>query len=392
MRNQTAKRWSRRLINLACTCVVALVVTACGASEPKMVNGLRDPLVFSTYGAGTATYADLAAVSSAVSKDTGARLRIITSDTAIGRVGAIRSGASQMGRLGDEYIFGFEGINEFANKDWGPQSTRVVWAPLSPHSMLTRKKDGIKTPADLKGKKVPLVSANPSLNQKIAAYLAYGGLTTEDVEFVKVSYSEQPEALKQGKIDTLYYQVYGPTLFELESQVDLSWIELDASDAEALERVQQIAPSVTVDGFENAPALAKGESINGFVYTLPIVAYADTSEDEIYHLVSSMAKTFSTYENATINTPRWNPEKVEDMPSEAPYHPGLVRWLKENGRWSEDAQRKQNELLQREEALQKGWEEFIQGAPAKDSLLNEWLDYKKAHGLSKDSEERAFRK
>lgn len=361
----------------------ALLLTGCGTGETTMVGGIRDPFVISTYGTGTSTYADTAAVSDAVSQATGARVRIITSDTAIGRMAAMKSGAAAMGRLGDEYIFGFEGLNEFANEDWGPQDTRVVWAPLSPHSLLTRERDGIETPADLKGKKIPKITANPSVNQKIDAYLAYGGLTRDDVTEVNVAYGEQPEALQQGQIDVLYQQVYGSSLYELESQLPVSWIGLDPDDEEAVARVEELAPSINILDFEGAPAQDEGESTYGFVYTLPITSMADADEDEVYTLVSAMADNFATYENTTINTPRWNPEDVEDTPREAPYHPGLIRWLEEQDRWTPEAQEKQDELLERGERLDEQWAAFQETDPEADEELAGWIDWRAEHDLGK---------
>ncbi len=359
---------------------VTMVVSAC-APATKTVNGIRDPLVFATYGTGTATYADLAAVTDAVSTDTGARLRIITSDTAIGRLAPMKAGIAHMARLGDEYIFGFEAKNEFASENWGPQDLRVVWAPLSPHSMLTRKSDGIRTPADLKGKKVPHVTANPSVNGKIEAYLAYGGLTFNDVELVEMSYSEQPAALESGQIDTLYHQVYGSSLFELESKVEVSWLELDPNDEPAVARVSELAPQLSILPFENAPGQREGQSTHGFVYTLPIASYADAPSDEVRKLVDSMASTFPKYESSTMNTPRWNPAEVEVMPRVVPYHPGTIAWLKENGRWTEEAQRRNDELVERGERLQREWSEFMDTDPKKDEIPQGWADWQKQAGL-----------
>src|SRR5690606_27595532 len=145
---------ARTAAAIAATVSGALVLSGCTATN-SVVGGLPDPLVLTTYGTSTGTYADLAAVADRVSVDTGAlvrprsatptgtyaglaavadrapvapgaRVRIITSDTSVGRLAALRSGAAQVGRLGDEYIFGFEGVNEFANPDWGPQDIRVA--------------------------------------------------------------------------------------------------------------------------------------------------------------------------------------------------------------------------------------------------------------------------
>ncbi|SLM89319.1 TAXI family TRAP transporter solute-binding subunit [Brevibacterium yomogidense] len=366
----------------------ALLLSGCaGPSETNMVGGIRDPFVISTYGTGTSTYQDTAAVSDAVSQATGSRVRIITSDTAIGRMAAMKSGAAAMGRLGDEYIFAYEGLNEFANEDWGPQDTRVVWAPLSPHSLLTRTADGIETPADLKGKKVPKITANPSVNGKIDAYLAYGGLTRDDVIEVEMAYGEQPDGLQQGQIDMLYQQVYGASLYELESQMDVSWVQLDPDDEEAVSRIDELTASVNVLPFEGAPAQEEGEETNGFVYTLPITAMADTSEDEVYALVSAMAENFEEYENTTVNTPRWNPEEVEDTPREAPFHPGLIRWLEENDRWSDEAQQKQDELLERGERLDEEWEEFQATDPDPDQENALWIEWRAQNDLGKANDD-----
>lgn len=364
---------------LAALTALALALSGCTVVKGT-AGGLPDPFVFSTYGTGTATYADLAAVSDAVSTDTGARLRIITSDTAIGRVGAMRGGIAEMGRLGDEYIYGFEGEYEFAHPDWGPQDLRVLWAPLSPHSLLTRTADGIESPADLKGKKIPKITALPSVNGKMDALLAYGGLTRDDVTEVELAYSQQPEALKNGQIDVLYQQVYGSSLFELESQMDVSWIGLDPEDTEAEERMHAIAPSVNILPFSDAPGQEPGEETYGLIYTLPIVTYADANSDEVvYALVEAMAESFPQYENSTINTPRWNPDDVEVAPKETPFHPGAVRWLEEQGVWTEEAQQKNDELLERGEALQAAWDEFLATDPDPDDMEQLWLDWKAEH-------------
>lgn len=378
----------KRLTKLtAATAASALLLSGCAAGETTMVGGIRDPFVISTYGTGTSTYADTAAVSDAVSQATEARVRIITSDTAIGRMAAMKSGAAAMGRLGDEYIFAYEGLNEFANDDWGPQDTRVVWAPLSPHSLLTRTADGIESPADLKGKTIPKITANPSVNGKIDAYLAYGGLTRDDVEEVEMAYGEQPDALQQGQIDMLYQQVYGASLYELESQLDVSWIDLDPDDEEAVSRIEELTESVNVLPFDGAPAQEEGEETHGFVYTLPITAMEDTSEDEVYALVSAMAENFEMYEDTTVNTPRWNPEEVEDVPREAPYHEGLIRWLKENDRWSAEAQEKQEDLLDRGERLDAEWEEFQATDPDPDEELALWIEWRAQNDLGKANDD-----
>ncbi|GAA2006765.1 TAXI family TRAP transporter solute-binding subunit [Brevibacterium samyangense] len=349
----------------------AVFTTACGRTQAS-VGGLSDPFVWSTYGTGTSTYNDLAAVSDAVASDTGARVRIITSDTPVGRLAAMRADIAQAGRLGDEYFFGYHGVNEFANEDWGPQDLRMVWAPLSPHSLMVKGGSGIETYADLAGKRIPRIAANPSVNMKIEGLLAYGGLAPEDVTWVDIGYGDQPEALKTGKIDTLYQQVYGSPLFELESQMEVAWLPLDPEDTEAVKRLIDLVPTVNVLPFSGAPGQAEGEETHGLVYTLPISVYAHKSADEVYALVSSMARTFPKYEDTTLNTPRWNPEDVEVMPKLTPFHDGTVRWLTENGMWTPEAEAKNQELIAAGATYREEWAKYLATEPKSEEIAEGW--------------------
>src|SRR5690606_34205603 len=61
---------------------------------------------------------------------------------------------------------------------------------------------GIKTPYDLKGKRIGYVKGNPSVNVKQDAYLAFAGLTRDDIEVVWYgSYAALKDAVIQNQID-----------------------------------------------------------------------------------------------------------------------------------------------------------------------------------------------
>ena len=377
---------TRAAAAVAGTLAGALVLTGC-ATKLKTVGGLPDPLVLTTYGTSSGSYADLAGVADRVSVETGARLRIITSDTSVGRLAALRSGVAQVGRLGDEYIFGFEGVNEFANEDWGPQDIRVVWVPLSPHGVMTRTADGLDEMSDLKGKRVPKYTANPSANAKVQALLAFGGLTPDDVQFVNIGYGEQADALQQGQVDMIYGAVYGGSFFELASQVDVQWVDLDPDDAEAEDRLQTVVPAASVGSFDRAPTQAEGESDHGIYYSVAVAAYDEIEDETVYNLIDSMVAAYPDYKESTISLPGWSPDEVVVEPQETPFHDGAVQWLKEHDRWTDEAQEKQDELTQRGERLHEEWAEFMETDPADEDTYRLWLEWKRDNGLAKESEE-----
>lgn len=78
---------TRRLGLGALLTATALVTAACGGGGSSAAESEQplDQLVIATYGTGTSTYADTAAVTEAIAKTEGTKTRIITSDTAVGR-------------------------------------------------------------------------------------------------------------------------------------------------------------------------------------------------------------------------------------------------------------------------------------------------------------------
>ncbi|HLS33248.1 MAG TPA: hypothetical protein VK039_06655, partial [Brevibacterium sp.] len=152
----------------------SLVLAGCGGGgeAESTEGGLPGEMAWTTYGTGTSTYADTAAVAEALTSAEGTNIRIIPSDTAIGQLTPLREDQAMFTRTGDAYIYAFVADYDFAVPDWGPQDVRVTWAPTAPHSLLVRADSGIETFADLAGKKVPRATANPSVQNKTEALLA----------------------------------------------------------------------------------------------------------------------------------------------------------------------------------------------------------------------------
>ncbi|MCB5992202.1 TAXI family TRAP transporter solute-binding subunit [Janibacter melonis] len=349
------------------------LLSACGTAKGAVLrDGRLAMAVVATYGTGTATYADVAAVANAMTNAKDVNIRIVTSDTAIGRMTPLRSGQATFARTGDEYIFAFEAEHEFATREWGPQPTRVVWGPVAPHSLLTTSRTGIVDLADLRGKKIPLITANPSVNGKITSFLAAGGLTREDVELVPISYGEQADALKSGKLDILFQQVYGSSLFELESAATVRWVELDEKDEAT---IRETSPSVRLGSFTGAPGQKGSGSDIGMIYSVPLITYAESDDDLVYAFARDIVDTYPAYEKATATTPDWGIDEAMTAPVQVPFHPGLIRLLEERDMWPESSQRRQDELLEREEQLARGWQAMADVSD--DELAAAWATWKK---------------
>lgn len=362
-------------------CSVLAGVLAAGIITSSSPDNRADPdiqLVMTTYGVGTGTYNDLAAVSDSLTREQGTQVRILTSDTAIGRVAPLRAGSAHFSRMGDEYYFGSEGIFDFASEGWGPQDLRVVWAPMGNYGLLARTDANISTFEDLRGKKFPRITANTSINLKLEAYLAYCGLTWDDVEPVDLGYSDQTEALDSGRLDVLFSSAYGSNLEELASKVDVDWLSMDDTSPEKLAAVKELAPMVTVGEFSGAPGMEEGESAKNFAYTVPVSTYAETDDETVYNLVKAMQDNFERYRNTTPSVGEFAVDRVLLEPLVVPFHAGTVRYLEEQDLWTDAAEEKNNQLIERQQLLQDGWEDFIAEAD-KDDVAGEWTAWKEAN-------------
>lgn len=359
----------RRKVLLTCTVgTLALMVAACGdaggdaeeSAETADGGALPDQMVWSTYPVGTTTYNDLAAVAEMFTSDTDHQVRIITSDTAIGRVSPLLTGPAQFARTGDEYIFAFEGDHDFASADYGPQPIRMVYPVEARQGFTTVGGTGVTSFDDLSGARVPAVQANPSINEKIAAVLAYADVSEDDVEYVEMTYSDQPGMLRDGRVDVIFYGLYGSPLFELAATHEVEVLDMvDTSDA-AVNRLTEVAPAVSIGEFRDGPGMTDDEVNNVLKYPLPVVTTSEMSTEAVVEYVSLVVDNFASFSDTTPTTRDWAIDELPLVPTVVPYHDGLVTYLEDEGLWTPEAQEAQDELLEREAALAEQWDGYVE--------------------------------
>ncbi|GAA4283349.1 hypothetical protein GCM10022261_08800 [Brevibacterium daeguense] len=371
----------RALLSTVLGTGLVLGMAACGPGgtengAPVTEGGLPETMVWTTYPVGTTTYNDLAAVAEMVTSDMGKQVRITPSDTAIGRMTPLLEGQAHFSRTGDEYIFSFEADHDFAQESQGPHPTRVVYPVEARQGFTVLENSGIESYDDLRGKRFPNVTANPSINQKIEALLAYAGLERDDVEFVDVSYGDQPGALENGQVDVIFFGLYGSPLFELEQSRGVRVLSMDDESPEALDRLRSVSKVLNIGDFQNGPGMEEGETIRTLMYPLPVVALESTSPEAVEELVTGFAENFESYKDSTPTTPDWALEEIPKVPTVVPYHDGLISYLESQGEWSEEAQQANDELLERETQLDELWDTYLEQA---DEVNHEtWNSYKES--------------
>lgn len=330
---------------------------------------LPDQLTITTYDVGSAGYTQLTAIADAITRTYGTQIRLMPSASGIGRLLPLRDGTAQIGgRVADEVYFAFEAIEEFASPQWGPQNVRYIYPIWNHFSMLVLDSSPIHEIADLRGKRVPNVVGNPSVNIKIEALLASAGLTYDDVEVVEVSsYAEQPHYLGQGMLDVAFIVPDAATVFEAHELYGLRWLDLSYldTDPDALARLREIYPFGAPTPWDLGGALERGNPVTFMGYTTysPAV-YADADPDLVYNFLRALEETYDLYKDATPNMFIWHVDETIPEPLGVPLHEGAIRFFREKGMWTDEYDKKNEELIQRYEMLRSAWEEAVAEATA----------------------------
>ncbi|MBX2854958.1 MAG: TAXI family TRAP transporter solute-binding subunit [Rhodobacteraceae bacterium] len=340
---------------------------------------LPSQLAWTAYGTGTAGYNQSVAIGSALKNTVGTDLRVLPGKNDVARTEPLRQGKVQFSATGVGGSFmAQEGVFQFGAENWGPQPVRVLMAnnggavglSLAVAREACEKAgkpncEGFEY-SDLKGLRVAWVKGAPALNVNNQAYLAYGGLTWDDVEKVEFGgFSDSWAGMVNGQVDAAFASTNSGKAYEAESGPrGVFWPPIDPDNAEGLARMRAIAPffatmTATVGaGIDDGP----GAPTAGYAYPV-LTAMAAQDADLVYNMTKAMVELFDKYDGAAPGIGGWALGK-QNFEWVAPYHDGAVRYYKEIGAWPDAAQAHNEQLLARQAALSTAWEELKAEAPS----------------------------
>jgi len=340
---------------------------------------LPGQLAWTAYGTGTAGYNQSVAIGAALQDAAGINLRVLPGKNDVSRTEPLRQGKVQFSATGVGGSFmAQEGVFEFGAPNWGPQAVRVLIAnnggkvglALGVAAKVCEQvgKPGCKgfEYSDLKGKRVAWVKGAPALNVNNTAYLAYGGLTWDDVEKVEFGgFGDSWKGLINDQVDGVFASTNSGKAYEAAaSPRGLYWPPIDPNNAEGLARMKAIAPffapmtatvGATIDGGPGSPTA-------GYAYPV-LTAMVGQDADLVYNMTKAMVELYPAYDGKAPGIGGWALDK-QDFQWVAPYHDGAIRYYKEVGVWTDAAQKHNDMLVARQAALQKAWDELKAAAPA----------------------------
>jgi len=350
------------------TAFVALTMSATMAVAADI--DLPKQLSWTAYGTGSAGYNQSVAIGAALQDAAGINLRVLPGKNDVSRTEPLRQGRVQFSATGVGGSFmAQEGVFDFGAENWGPQSIRVLMANNGGAINLAvgvAGDLGIETYADLKGKRVAYIVGAPALNVNTAAYLAYGGLTWDDVERVEFGgFGASWTGLIEGQVDAAFASTNSGKAYEAAAGPrGLFWPPIDPDNKAGLEALTGVAPFFQVNKARVGATIDGTDGYQGAGYAYPVLTAMDTTEaDLVYNMTKAMVELFPQYDGNAPGIGGWAIDK-QNFEWVVPYHEGAIRYYTEAGLWNDAAQAHNDNLIARQAALQAAWAALKEEAPA----------------------------
>lgn len=341
-----------------------------GTAALAVDNTLPNQLAITSYGTGSSGYNQSVAIGAALQDKRGVNLRILPAKNDVARTEPLRQGKVDfsMNGVGGTFM-AQEGVYQFGAKSWGPLPIRAlasnnsgtVGISLGVAAEVCEKvgKPGCEgfTYADLKGMRVAWLKGAPSMNVNALAYLAYAGLTSDDVELVEFGgFGPSWKGMVDGSVDAAIASTSSGKGYEAASGPrGLFWPEIDPDNTEGLTRMQEIAPFFTPMTAKVGATIDGTDGVRTAGYAFPVLmTLVDRDADLVYGVTKAMFELYDTYKGTSPGIDGWSLEH-QALEWVVPYHDGAIRYFREAGVWTDAHDAHNARLIERQKVLSDAW-------------------------------------
>jgi TRAP transporter TAXI family solute receptor len=266
-----------------------------------------------------------------------------------------------------------EGVFEFGAPSWGPQPIRGLMLNTSDQvlTVVAARDAGVRTVADLKGKRVAWVIGAPSLNQNITAMLAFANLTWNDVQKVEFGgFGAAMDGIVNNQVDAAFTSSISGLAYKVaKSPRGLVYPVFAHNDKAGWARMNAVAPFFFPFMGTEGAELSKDKPAESATYPYPILmTYAAQDAGLVYNMTKAMVETFDMYKDGAPGNSGWAVAR-QNFAWVIPFHDGAIRFWKEAGQWKPEHQAHNDKLLQRQKVLAAAWAEAKKGSHADDKAF-----------------------
>jgi uncharacterized protein len=377
---QNTHAWPRGAFAAAFFAVSVLAASQVAAAEAK----LPATLAWSAYDVGSGGYNQAVGIGNALKQKYKVSLRVLPGKNDVSRNLPVRSGQVQFSAngVGGAYL-AQEGAYDFGAKAWGPQPVRSLIMNTSDQllTVLAAKDSGIKTIADIKGKRVAWVIGSPSLNQNITAILAFANLTWKDVEKVEFGgFGAAMDGIVNNQVDVAFSSSVSGKAYAIEkSPRGLVYPVIAHKDKAGWKRLNDIAPFFYPFMGTDGAGLSKDKPAESSTYPYPVLmTYVSQKTDLVYNMTKAMVDSFDLYKASAPGNSGWAVDR-QNFAWVIPFHDGAIKYWKEIGLWKPEHQKHNDMLLKRQKVLADAWAGMNRESGVDDKVFEQaWMKVRAA--------------
>ena len=323
------------MIRKSCRSAPALIASAILIAALGAGRAAAQTVAISTLPPGSINNLQAAAIAKAVQEHSDLQMRLLTFSSPAAIIGAAQNKQAEFAYTSNEEAGdAFTGENEYRGKAMKDLRVAFTVFPFRV-GIIVANNSGIKTVADLKGKRIG--SGWTSFKQGIALWdglLANAGLSLKDASPVPTTdLLRAADDFKSGKSDAFMFAVGGPKVAEIHASIDggVRFLNMDSSPAanarmQAVRREYRVVP---VQPAPNYPGVLGPTNL--MEYHIVLLTHKDTSEDLVYKVV----KTAHANKPAlAAGHPSFGAFTQAGMAAPQPrlqYHTGAVKFFREAG-------------------------------------------------------------
>jgi len=263
---------------------------------------------------------------------TGVRCTAPSTGGSIDNINSIRSGARNLGVAQSDWQFhALNGTSKFEDQGPYPDLRAVFSVHPEPFTVVARADSGIKTFADLKGKRVNV--GNPGSGQRgtMEVVMDKLGWTMDDFALASdLKAAEQSAALCDNKVDAIIYTVGHPSgsIQEASTSCDSVVIPVTGPEIDALVADNPFYAKAVIPG-----GMYRGsdQDVETFGVLATFVSSTATDDDTVYAVVSAVFDNFDRFKKLHPAFENLDPKKMVTDGLSAPLHDGAAKYYKEKG-------------------------------------------------------------
>jgi TRAP transporter TAXI family solute receptor len=304
------------------------------------------PLSFGTASVGSSNYVITVGMANILTKNAGINVTAEAVGGTDANIRALRDKKIDMGMLNSDAVTNaFLGTEQFAKA--GKFGLRILVQGQERYNyIIFRKASGIKTPADLRGKKfIGRRRALGDIEKVTTAMLNAYSVPQDSVRILETAETNEAlEALKTGAVDGACVPggQRASNLMDLANDADVFFNSFPD------DKLNLMLKEIGIPFLKGVvpPGIYKGqtEPIQTTLLLLGVSVRHDFPEETAYRVTKTLME--SQKELAAVHNvgKEWTMENTLKKPP-APFHPGAIKYFKEKGAWTPVLDQAQQELL-----------------------------------------------